>query len=234
MQKYKAGKTIKPFNSLCRRLHVSFLQSLLGQHSIDCAFDVGANIGQTHDFLREEVGFLGHVTSFEPNPEAFAVLAKRAKVARQWQALLVALGPEEGTGQFNVTADDKMSSFLTPHRVANGAGHRRKAMVEVNVHRLDRYVGNVTARKKDRKIFLKLDTQGFDIEALKGLSDELLDHVPIVQIELAVQPVFYAGAATMVEAIGYMGQRGYALATTVNTLSDPQYRAIEMDGIFIR
>jgi len=227
-------RAIQPFKETARSLHVQFLKAIFDGRGINCALDVGANMGQTRDFLRDLVGFRGDIISFEPNPAAFATLTKCIPPGENWQAIRVALGPEEGERKFNVMANDKFSSFLEPHSAPDGAGHVKKEAVVVQVRRLDRYVAKLLAQDEHRKFFLKLDTQGFDIEVMKGLADQFLDSVPVIQIELALQAAFYPKAPRMLEAVRYLRQRGYFLAAAINTLSDAQYRGIEMDGIFVR
>jgi FkbM family methyltransferase len=227
-------QAIKPFSRTSEKLHVQILKALFAHHGIGFAFDVGANAGQTYDFLREKIGFRGHVTSFEPNPEAFAILRERTKPGAKWQTIRVALGPSEGTQVLNLTKNSKFSSFLDPHKVMNGAGHTRKSRSSVSVHRVDRYVADAVSKKAPGRLFLKIDTQGYDLEVLKGLGDKFLPLVPIVQLELTMKNAFYAKAPKMTDSIAYMARRGYSLAAAINTISDQNYRALEFDGIFVR
>jgi hypothetical protein len=61
---------------------LSLRNHLLGvfeSYSIQCVLDVGANEGQYHDFLREQVGYQGSILSFEPNVACYEKILKRSK-----------------------------------------------------------------------------------------------------------------------------------------------------------
>lgn len=53
------------------------LLNVLDAYDIDCVIDVGANAGQYGKFLRE-IGFEGHIVSFEPVSVAFTLLEQQS------------------------------------------------------------------------------------------------------------------------------------------------------------
>ena len=50
------------------------LASIFEQYRVDTVVDVGANVGQYHDFIRAEVAFRGPILSYEPQPACFRTL----------------------------------------------------------------------------------------------------------------------------------------------------------------
>lgn len=216
-------------------LRAAMLRDVLAVHEITCVLDVGANRGQSRDFLRDRVGFKGLIASFEPNPAAYRDLEAKAKQDRRWATSNVALGPAAGTRTLIVTENDVMSSFLTPRdQDKQGASAMPVARVEVKMGRLDGVIRTLGEKRKQKRFFLKLDTQGFDLEVMKGLSDRYLDRVPVVMTELAVKRRMYAGAPDFLQSLQYFLKRGYRPAAFFNVISDKRYRAHEMDCLLVR
>ena len=90
------------------------LRRFLSAFAVDCVFDVGANEGQYAAQLRADVGFTGIILSFEPNPAAFAILAKRAEHDAGWHVFNLALSDFDGTAPFHVMAASQFSSLEQP------------------------------------------------------------------------------------------------------------------------
>ncbi|HEX2727401.1 MAG TPA: FkbM family methyltransferase, partial [Beijerinckiaceae bacterium] len=90
------------------------LGRLLAYLDVDCVFDVGANHGQYAERLRNDVGFSGHIVSFEPVTELAAELREKCRHDDKWHVREIALDREAGPAKFNVMASDEFSSLLEP------------------------------------------------------------------------------------------------------------------------
>jgi FkbM family methyltransferase len=90
------------------------LRSLFAKYAIDTVFDVGANRGQYHDFLRSDVGFKGLIISFEPVRKYSDFLKERAAKEKHWVIRDFALGNCDKSLPINVTHSPGLNSFLTP------------------------------------------------------------------------------------------------------------------------
>ncbi|MDB5893985.1 MAG: hypothetical protein JWQ88_1516, partial [Rhodoferax sp.] len=117
---------------------VKHLQLLIERYGIDCILDVGGNMGQYHDMLRDEVGFKGWVWSFEPVAKYVAMLKVKAAFDARWKVFDFALGSAEGTAEINVTKSPGLNSFLTPRTDAvegywSADGVTGKEMVRIRV-----------------------------------------------------------------------------------------------------
>lgn len=225
----------RPCAAETAKLRAALLRALFVAHRINAVIDVGANRGQTRDFLRDRVGFKGLIASFEPNPATYRDLMAHGKPDRRWIRVQAALGPAAGTGELIVMANDAMSSFLEPRdERLEGASSAAVARVTVPVRRLDGVILGVAKRVKQPRIFLKLDTQGFDLEVMKGLGDRNLARVPVVQTEMPVVRRMYAAAPTFIKVLDYFMKRGYRPAAYLNVISDERLQAHEMDGLFVR
>ena len=109
------GYDIVPLREMKERDFALHLRELLRQLEIDCVLDVGANVGQYHDFLRDKVLYDGPIVSFEPVSRHVDALRERSRRptatgtsrAMRWAHARVAL-------PINVMVSDQFSSFLEP------------------------------------------------------------------------------------------------------------------------
>jgi hypothetical protein len=82
-------------------------------------------------------------------------------------------------------------------------------------------------------LFLKVDTQGYELEVLLGASG-LLPRITAMQLELSLIPL-YAGAPVMVEMLQYLQSCGYQLFQFVPALRDERSgRLLQAEGFFLR
>jgi Methyltransferase FkbM domain len=100
----------------------------------------------------------------------------------------------------------------------------------VEVQRLD----DIFSRFKGRRVFLKIDTQGFEREVLEGAQESLKEIVG-VQAELPIVHL-YRGVWSLPEALAYMSKRGFVLGQVRPTNFDSEERVtlLELDCIFRR
>lgn len=210
------------------------LRDLFDLLAIDCVIDVGANDGRYYRFLRKEVGFTGLVVSYEPIPSLVAALRQRAATERDWEIVGCALGAAAGTAELNVTRMPVFSSFLAPleDEVARFGGNNIvRERITCPVRTLADVVPELRARHGVRNIFLKLDTQGFDLEVLKG-AGELLGEFPALQTEVSVIPI-YEGMPRYDEALAFLEARGFALSGMFPVEGAPFPLLVELDCVLV-
>jgi FkbM family methyltransferase len=204
-------------------------RAILRQRNIDCVIDVGANTGQYGHFIRHEVGFDGPIISFEPVPATFSKLQAAASEDGNWKAFQMALGREPGLLPINVMASSVFSSFKRPTEDSLFAGNKVVSQVKVKVERLDRFI--VEQGFSFNNMLLKLDTQGFDLEVLRG-AEGILDQIQAIQTELSFLAI-YDGMPAYNEVSQELKNRGFVVSGMYPvTLTNLQ--AIEFDGIFVR
>jgi hypothetical protein len=100
------------------------------------------------------------------------------------------------------------------------------------VRRLDTVLRETPWLTPETRILLKADTQGFDMEVIRGCTS-LLSQVHLIQTELAIIPV-YGGAPAYIDVIGELRQLGYHLTGIYTVARDSLNRLVECDGIFRR
>jgi FkbM family methyltransferase len=190
----------------------TYLNKLFRNLEIDCVLDVGAHLGEYHDFLRSEVGYLGKIVSFEPIASNVEVLRSRTKNEPQWIIEGHALGKTSGHADFNIMARSTFSSFLEPdHSITSQFKGRNELLkrVSVEVKTLDEIVPNVEKQLGVKNVYLKLDTQGFDLEVLQG-AVKSVSRFKALQTEASVVPI-YKGMPDFVTTIHTCRSLGFEL-----------------------
>ena len=241
-----AASALKLAQRAARRLGVSVmrdsesnyltphLRRLFAVLAVDCVLDVGANTGQFVDRLRRDLGYRGHVSSFEPAPAAYSQMARRFATDTRWRGFCCALGREQGTAELNLfTPDSSLNSLLGPSvfgsdRFAALRLEPRRERVEVR--RLDDVFDEAVRPLLDPVTFLKLDTQGFDLEVLHGAGG-VLRHVAALVTELPVVPI-YEGMPSLVDALGHLQDLGFEITGMFPVTRDrDRLGAVEFDCV---
>ncbi len=190
-----------PEGQLDRISELSHLRALLGDLGINCVLDVGANRGQFATELRA-IGYTGHIISFEPVEREFVEASRRLAGDPKWKGYQIALGSEEMESKINVTQRSDLSSLLRL-RDSGTVLHRQ----DVSVRRLDGILPALVEQIPSARIFLKMDTQGFDVEVFRGASG-CIKSVLGLQSELSITPIYermphYIQALAEYEALGF-------------------------------
>lgn len=222
-------------NRLGEHLGEEHLAWVLRTLEVNCVLDVGANRGQFATRLRRS-GYQGRIVSFEPEPEVAADLRKQAAGDDDWIAHEVALGDEEGTAQLHAApGQGKLSSLLDASSFGrsyftNLRGHRT---VTIDVRRLDTVLDDAIAGIEAPRVFLKLDTQGFDLRAVRGAGERIGEIVGL-QSEVSCLPI-YEGMPRMPEQLTEYESMGFALSGVYPvTRHRDSLAAIEFDVLMVR
>jgi FkbM family methyltransferase len=209
------------------------LLTVFNQLNVNCVLDVGAHVGQYGRFLRN-IGYRGEIVSFEPVPANFAILEQRCARDEKWRAFRLALGHETRTAPINVARITQFSSFLVPNGYSRDqfggfSDVDRTEMVEMA--RLDEVFETCTSRVADPRVFLKLDTQGYDLNVLKG-AGACLSRIVALQSELSVKPI-YEGMTDYVSAMSCMNRMGFELTAVFPVVREQHLRIVEFDSIMV-
>ena len=147
----------------------------------------------------------GPIISFEPVSHHIDGLRERSRGDRDWHIEGYALGSSDGSLPINVMVSDQFSSFLEPDhgRVKDYAGLNVPCHTEtVTVRTLDVVLPVLQERIGFDRPYLKIDTQGFDIEVLRGAADSL-PAVKALQTEASVIGI-YKGMPQYMDIIRYL------------------------------
>ncbi len=215
-----------------KALHAQLI-AILQHHQIDTVLDVGANIGQYGQRLRDW-GYDGRIVSFEPLSTAHVALSERAAKDPTWSiAPRMAIGAEDGEVDIQVSAETDMSSILPQNEILKkiSPSSAIENTERVPLRRLDSIAGDFIS-DTDR-LFLKIDTQGFEPEVLKG-ANALIPKLIGMQLEMSLVPL-YEGELdyhAMTERLAATGFQPHLILP--GYFERKLARQLEIDGIFIQ
>ena len=197
----------------------------------DIVIDGGANIGQWALELHKAHPQL-EVWSFEPLEKSRKLLELQAsKRSSVWKVFPFAIGKEEGKKRLNIASNEQMSSsFLNP------SFHTRLRpdilfddTEEVSVVTLDSIRQDLI---RFESIFLKLDIQGSELDAILG-GLRILDKVSMIEIESSFTPL-YEGETAHHELISSIKALGFTPWFINVPSSDSSGRQFALDTILVR
>ncbi|NTV12465.1 MAG: FkbM family methyltransferase [Desulfobulbaceae bacterium] len=209
------------------------ISTQLEYNKVDCVIDVGANDGGYGRFLRA-AGFKGNIVSFEPQANAHARLIKTSHSDHTWKiAQPMALGDVETELEINLAGDSFSSSLLTmlPSHFEASPSSKCSDTEIVKVRRLDSLDEPVIRSAK--RIYLKIDTQGYEMPVLLGAKG-IMDKVVGIQLEMSVISL-YEGQALFQELLTWLDGAGYAMwGVDPGFVNQKTGRMLQFDGIFYR
>ena len=208
------------------------LRTIFEENDIDLVVDAGANRGQFAQPLR--CFYSGDILSFEPVSGVFRRLAAAASTDPDWQVYRYALGSRDGVQTIHIADSSDFSSLLTTNEYCRkqfGKRVRNTTEEKVSVRRLDGILEEIFPRLEGRRIFLKIDTQGYDTEVFRGLGG-ILKQVVAMQTELSFIPI-YEEAPHWTESISIFEEAGFSVSSIFPITRDA-LRMIECDCLFLR
>lgn len=216
-----------------RYLCAHHVTALLDKYAVNCVFDVGANAGQYGRRLRR-LGYTGRIVSFEPTAEAFAKLQKKAENDPDWWVYNIGLGREEATQDIHVDWNS-MNSLLPPTEYGRGRykrfAHSRTEQIEIR--RLDAVMDEALDGLTEPRPYLKMDTQGYDLEVFAGAGKRIDDFVGM-QSEVALLQL-YEGSPRMHEAVAVYEDSGFEITGMYPVTREPATgRVVEFDCVMMR
>lgn len=189
--------------------HVRHLLDLIGHLRIDVVIDVGANEGQFGHGLRE-AGYTGRIVSFEPSPLAFGSLERTTASDPLWDCHPLALGRRSERHTLSETRSTQLSSLRPLNAFAADVFAQQAettARIELETRSLDAVWEEMIACGSSPRGFLKLDTQGFDLEVFHGARPRL-DSIWGLQSELSISPL-YEGMPDYLETLAVYRSAGF-------------------------
>ena len=186
------------------------IRNILGDDSQMVAFDVGANVGQTTLAFEREFRS-ARIHSFEPNPEAYALLTKHVSGHRLITTHPIALGSRCEDRAMHITKSNLTSSLLPISQTATrflGDLVHEAGQAKVPVSSLDEFVAKENIGHVD---LLKLDVQGFEIEVLRGAAVSLRNnHISTILTEVTFVKL-YEDQAYFHDVYGELIRHNYQL-----------------------
>jgi FkbM family methyltransferase len=211
------------------------LTDLFATLNVDCVLDVGANRGQFGRFLRDDVGYRGLILSFEPVARIFADLSSVAANDPKWDVFPIALGRENADREINAMEGPEFSSFRKPATSISDPLFRQYNAVRytesVKLRRLADVMPELQSKYHFQHPYLKLDTQGFDLEVIAG-SGDALDQFVALQAEMSVEPL-YEGSPSYRTSLEVLEDLGFRISGTF-WVARSHHRMLEFDCVLVR
>lgn len=153
-----------------------FLSRELAVFRTGVAVDVGANIGNHSLYLQRH---FARVIAFEPNPDALAILRCNVALSGEGriEVISVGLGDRDATLEFHQDSRGNLGGSGFGFAGVTG-GNRR----ECRVCRGDDVLSPALLGGK-RIALIKLDIEGAEFAALRGLGDTIRNHRPVILFE---------------------------------------------------
>lgn len=209
------------------------LLNVLDTYAIDCVIDVGANTGQYGRFLRE-IGFKGHIVSFEPVSAVFSLLEQQSAADDKWSCHKLALGDRSETKVINVYKSSVFSSFLAANDYSKKIWESLQdvTLESVRVVRLEDVFQQFICGLGCQNCMLKLDTQGYDKFVFEGAKG-CLEHIRALQSELSLIPV-YDDMVEVYEVLKEFNGSGFYISGMYPINRDESLAVIEYDCVMVK
>jgi FkbM family methyltransferase len=185
--------------------HFELWPTFLKQSEAWTLLDVGANEGE---FVHAATTLARPkaVLAFEPQPACRPMLESVLSKLPRAQVVPAAVGAEAGEVEFNCTGNSKMASVLVPHSAITEFYSARDFSIlrklKVPVVRLDDVVPSGTDVG-----LLKLDVQGYELQALRGAT-RVLRETQAILVEANYVP-HYDGAVDFDTLHRFLGDAGF-------------------------
>jgi FkbM family methyltransferase len=244
-----ARSFLNPILRLARRLGIyvtrdpdwlvyeDHLRRLLSTFKINCVLDVGSYRGDFARMLRR-LGYIGLIISFEPVTSNFEALEEARVEDTEWRTHRMALGSTKGEAPMHVFTGTTFHSFLSPSEYGLSR-FPDKMQIErtesVPLDRLDNILDDLVKDVANPHIFLKVDTQGYDLEVMRGLGNKAGD-ISALQIEMAVNPIYDRASNSFADALSYLSGLGFQVSGLfpVSFNGDDRVQVVEFDCLMFR
>ncbi len=226
---WRAFRTWRPFSVSCFRICHRLKEFGIPFETI---VDGGANIGQ---FARASAETFpqAKVLSFEPLPEIAELLRRNLSDNPRFVVFEAALGRKDGSADLYRNLYSHSSSILPLHpehnRIFPDTQNRSLSSLKVKLVKLDTVLRN---EKIQKPMLLKLDVQGFELEALRGAAKSLGQTTAIL-LETTFA-MLYDGEVSFTQIEEFLRRYGFRFIQPIDILEDGQNRIAQMDALFLK
>lgn len=188
---------------------IGLLEHLYSFLSDTNAIDIGANVGRVSERLLR-AGYT--VYAFEPYPPAFATLQQQLSGHQDFHAFQCAIGSKDGTMSLHIASDlskekkwdTTLFHSLVEHPMLEDLQFAEAIPVQVRSLESLQQAGDIP---KSAGI-LKIDTEGFDLEVMRGMGEGQFQ-VVMTEFWDPAHPFGRSGNGKLEDAVTEMKRRGY-------------------------
>ncbi|MBT8541017.1 FkbM family methyltransferase [Polynucleobacter paneuropaeus] len=189
--------------------------------------DIGANRGQFA--LAARVFSSAKIISFEPLPIPALTFQQIFKADKRVCLHMAAIGESLGRKNIHLSKRDDSSSLLEISDMQSDLfpGTHEIGILEIQVGRL---INFCSAEEILKPAMLKLDVQGFELQALRGCLD-LIDQFKFIYCECSFVEL-YKDQKLADKVIDFLADLGFILSGIYNPTYDSDGRCIQGDLLF--
>lgn len=196
----------------------------------DFVIDIGANNGQWMAEVRNH-GYSGEAICIEPLKKNYNKL--KVGTFHNTVAINCAVGNKNGYIYINQASNDGLSSSileLDDHHINAAPNIKYTGKEKVKISKLSKILETNT----HKKIFVKIDTQGYEFEVLKSIGKNNLYRVYAFEIETSLVST-YKKMTLIEDIIKYLRNRGYQPLRIENGFGMPNFgQQLQVDILFIK
>lgn len=238
MFKKKIAKILKKFDLKILKISKNqnsfeILLKLIKKHNIDLTLDIGANIGQFAIKLRDQ-GYNDKIISFEPLKKEHDQLKNISQNDKLWEVYArCAIGDIDGNAEINISSYSPSSSILNFSEDHKKARKDAKFIGKesIKMFKLDTIANILNINKKN--IFLKIDTQGYENNIIKG-ADNILKNCKILFCEVSLKRL-YEGQELWIKTIELLKDKGFLISFIENSVFDKNtHELLQADIVFVK
>jgi FkbM family methyltransferase len=162
--------------------NIEFFQKFLSKG--DTALDIGANIGHMTIPMSYACGKEGLVMAFDPNPFVFEILTQNIALNPDSTHIIAnnfAITETDGDFFYNSSEASFNNGGISSEKVNRHGKYSLETKIK-GVH-LKKYLSESYPEQLNKLKLIKIDTEGYDIEIIKSISDLLLEFKPAVITE---------------------------------------------------
>ena len=163
---------------------------------------------------------------------AFIELKKNSKKYSLWETVNLGFGKEKSSEFLNISKNSVSSSISQVLETSTSVepGTKFISREQIKLISLNEYLSNDEFR--DKKIFVKIDTQGFEKNIILG-TEKVKNKIQGFMVELSIVKL-YTSEASVNEMIGLLNKLGFELWSIERGFSNKKTgQTLQVDAIFM-
>ena len=145
------------------------------------ALDIGANVGLFTIFMASLLSETGRVLAIEPTPGALGHLKKNIEANNCTAKVTLFEGAAvESSGEFVLNVVDDLEEYSSRLKIVMpGLNNRAQHQIRVSGETID----SLVEYQKLKPGIMKIDTEGAELQVLRGAKNTVLSHRPVILCE---------------------------------------------------
>ena len=197
----------------------------------DYLIDVGANMG---DFSYNYRQMFNNLICFEPNHNLISILNQKFKNNNNIKIFNLGVGDRKESRNFYITNDKgkTLSSIKKQNNIIHKLLKNTRIVDQYNINVITLHDFIIENNLQEKSIFLKIDTQGNDLEVLHGLK-KFIKNIKFIKIEMPVINI-YDISYNFLQINEFMDQNNFIPLYIEHITRDKSGRLVEYDVVFER